>query len=160
MNKLSPPQNLLHLLDQEVEQASFLLEALNEEHTALNERQSDRIEAAVKAKQERLANFERCEQQRKRWLQQAGVAEQAGEIRDFLRKQESQPEELVALWDRLIATAGQCREQNRVNGALVEIHRRHVQRALDILRGTQETPTYGPYGETRSGDDTHSLAKA
>ncbi len=137
-----------------------MLDALRNEHAALTERIPAGIEKAVNAKQEHLAKFETCEHARKRWLKQAGVAEENSVIREFLSEQDENAQELIPLWDQLLDTAQQCRKQNQANGALVEVHRRHVQRALDLLRGTEETPTYGPGGETRDRNDTHSLAKA
>lgn len=157
---VSPSKELLHLLSQEVEQAVLLLEALRLENEALAERQSDAIETAVRAKQAQLEVFELCERNRRQWLKQAGVTEERSAIREFLSTQPEVPTELISEWDRLLELATQCHNQNKANGALVEIHRRHVQRALDLLRGTQDTPTYGPAGEARGRDDTHSLAKA
>lgn len=156
----APPQSLLQLLSQEVEQAAALLEALRAEHLALSERAAADIETAINAKQERLDRFERCEHHRKEWLRRAGVAEERSAIRKFLAAQTEHADQLVSLWDQLLTLAAECHDQNGANGALVEIHRRHVQRSLDLLRGTQDTPTYGPGGETRDRDDRHSLAKA
>jgi len=93
-------------------------------------------------------------------LKQTGVAEERDAIRKYLSGQDEEAQDLIALWDQLLDTAEQCREQNQANGSLVETHRRHVQRALDLLRGTEATPTYGPSGETRDNNDSHSLAKA
>lgn len=151
--------SLRQLLKQELAVTVALLETLDNEHEALGNREPERVKALLETKERQVAEFERIEWQRKTLLAQMDVAENNDEIRRFLASDKQHGEELVALWDRLIETAARCRERNQANGSLVEIHRRHVQRALDILRGTQPPPTYGPQGQTQ-GNDTHSLAKA
>ena len=160
MDLSSAATRLLALLDQEAEQASALLAALRDEHEALQQRVPSAIDSALESKTQRLKVFERTENERRRLLTTLQVPDNREAIGAYLAKQAEHGPALARQWSHLLAIAEQCHHQNQLNGALVEMQRRHVQRALDILRGTPENATYGPRGTTEPRSGSHTLAKA
>lgn len=153
---------LRHLLEAETAHAQHLLEAMLREHEALLGRDALAIENAVDSKAQHLEAFETAEKRRKATLDEAAVPHDRASIRRFLDAlPDQQPDELATLWDRLLHVASACRDQNRINASLVEMARRHVQRALDVLRGTPGgAHTYGPGGQANHGSASHTLVKA
>lgn len=156
----SPAARLLTLLDREIEEAGTLLAALRDEHEALQQHTTSVIDAALESKTQRLEQFERSENERRQLLASLRVPDNREAVGSYLAQQNEHADALTQRWSRLLGVADECRRQNELNGSLVEIQRRHVQRALDILRGAPETATYGPTGATERRDGSHTLAKA
>lgn len=152
--------HLLALLSREIELARQLLNALEQEHDALEQHSASAIQAALELKTERLAQFERSETERRRALSSLDIADNRGAIDAYFADQAKEMPALAQLWTELLDLAEACRRQNQSNGALVDTQRRHVQRALDILRGEPDATTYGPDGDTDRRSGSHSLAKA
>ncbi len=151
---------LLTLFDQEIEQADALLSALQDEHEALQQRTASAIDSALTRKTQRLKDFDETERARRQLLRTLQVPDDRAAIGAFLTKQTDNAPALTQRWSRLLSVAAQCRHQNQLNGALVEMQRRQVQRALDVLRGAPESTTYGPTGTAERRGGSHSLAKA
>lgn len=160
MSRTVTAARLLELLNQEEEQASALLAALRGEHEALQQRAASAIEAALDLKTERLSAFEQSEVERRQLLAALRIADDRETIGAFFAAQGDHATALTQCWSRLLDLADKCHAQNQLNGTLVETQRRHVMRALDILRGAPDTPTYGPTGTTDRHGGSHSLAKA
>ncbi len=127
--------SVLALLTQEIEALRAVLDALQVERVALDERAPDALLAASNAKAEAVARAAILEQQRK--------AHYAAD-----------PEALTAaatsLVNELKALAAECRQQNDANGLLIRGQRRRIEGSLNVLRGGHAaTDTYGRDGETR-----------
>lgn len=151
---------LLDLLNREIAQASALLDALHDENDALQQRSAAAIESALERKTQRLSAFEKTEDERRRLLQTLDIGDDNDAVGKFLSSQAGPGVPLARRWTELLGIADECRRQNQVNGALVETQRRHVQRALDILRGAPDSATYGPTGAADRSGGSHTLAKA
>ena len=160
MSAPATAERLLQILNQGVEHATALLSALRDEHDALQQRSASAIEAALEQKTQRLAVFEKQEVERRALLKALHVTDSRQAVDDFIAVQPAHASTLRQRWNQLLKLADECRNQNQLNGALVETQRRHVQRALDILSGTPESATYGPSGSTDRRSGSHTLAKA
>lgn len=49
---------------------------------------------------------------------------------------------LHGIWSDLRAVAVRCRDANATNGAIVQLRRQQIARALDVLRGAPATPSH------------------
>jgi flagella synthesis protein FlgN len=64
-------------------------------------------------------------------------------------------------WDRLLALAGEARALNEANGKLIALHLQHNRQALAVLMAAaDQTATYGPDGQPRTGVGGRSLSSA
>jgi len=64
-------------------------------------------------------------------------------------------------WNEFTKLATALKEQNEINGGIVNLSLRHNRAALNIFTGqSTETYTYGPGGQSRKGTFHQTLAKA
>ncbi|HEB56573.1 MAG TPA: flagellar protein FlgN [Gammaproteobacteria bacterium] len=109
-----------------------LLQSLETEYDALAEHHADALEEAVREKQENISRLEAASRQREKLLEPYRVADTDSDTRYY---QFDGNMELICLWDELMDIAEKCRDQNRVNGSIVELASKQSRTALDILRG-------------------------
>lgn len=160
MEKAACRRALGPLLQREFDDSVRLLEVLGNEQTALGSRNVGAIEALTRDKQTQLAQIEQTARERTAITQSAGFAPDGDGMRALLRWCDNDGS-LTRAWKQLLNQARRCRDQNLVNGALIETSRRHTRQALGILRGTTvEDAIYNPHGATAPGVDSRSLAKA
>lgn len=68
---------------------------------------------------------------------------------------------LSAIWQRVMAALGQCREMNRANGRIVDGARALNRRLLEMFTGASPAPpTYGAHGQVRHAAFTAPIARA
>ncbi len=139
-----------------------LKESLEDEQTALENRQIDALEQAVKAKQDALQEAAELQQRRSTLLRQYGFSnDESGVLQCIAKCSPSLSRELLPLWEQLHTLIEQCRDQNLVNGRILELNDRCVQQTLAILtNGTQPLELYSSHGiSSRQGRST-PLARA
>lgn len=155
-------QQMKTLLEREIESASRLLAILQKEHSVLTNNDVAGLEKLVPEKQALVAMLEKLGRQRTQLLDAGGGGGNRQVLERYLQQCDSEARHpLAKLWDQLQALAGECQHQNEVNGGILEIGRRHVQRVLSILRGqANQAELYGPDGETTSNPLSQTLVKA
>jgi flagellar biosynthesis/type III secretory pathway chaperone len=142
--------------------AMRLLAVLRHEHTLLNARDASAIEQIAQEKQQYLTQLDNSGRAHSVALRAAGFVHGAQPMQDWLRQTDKRTgSQLTPLWQRLESLLTECREQNQRNGGVIEINRRHTQRALGILLGKpEETELYNPGGATSATGYSRTLARA
>lgn len=137
-----------------------VLDLLQQENTAILARDGMAIEALVKAKLQAFERWEQVEKQRLGLLQQLGFSADNNGMRSCLKACDTSGQ-LQASWDRLLDLTAECRRQNEVNGASIEISRQQASEALAILRGQSgNATTYGAGGTTHYSSSQRDLGRA
>jgi len=69
---------------------------------------------------------------------------------------------LLAAWTNVKSISDANKKLNEVNGAVIELNRRHTQRSLDVLRGQVGTTnsTYGANGQAMTGQSSRNISIA
>lgn len=142
-------QQLQSTLQAELKSASQLLNLLNDERSALTETNADIMNDMTAKKQPLIISLEQLGRQRENILQAAGFSSGKEGLEAFI---ENQPEQysisLNSLVNLLKETAQACKDNNQINGGIVNVNRQHLQKAMNILRGRNDDPSsYGPGGE-------------
>jgi flagella synthesis protein FlgN len=159
---------LIQQLSQQLAQEESFLrqfhDVLMEEHETLSQRDREALEEVVQRKQSILDEFQQAVKQRLETLKQLGAGEDMDmdQIQGVIEDCAKDAPEMTECWDNLQQLLATCKEQNAVNGAIIEVSAHHLQVALSILHGdTDSTELYDAKGRTRHGDgSSSSLAKA
>jgi flagella synthesis protein FlgN len=96
--------------------------------------------------------LEQLGRQREQLLKAAGFPAGKSGLEAFIANHDEQEALPVQqLLEKLREVAKICRDNNQINGGIVNVNRQHLARALTILRGRDpETGAYGPGGEYTS----------
>jgi flagellar biosynthesis/type III secretory pathway chaperone len=141
-----------------VTEAARLLEILQREHSALMGRDTAAIEQITHEKQQQIARLEESSRQQTSSLHSAGYTEGSIKADSWIKQHHR---ELLPSWQKLQTLLSRCKQQNQINGGIIEANRRHTQLALGVLLGKpQETQTYGAGGCTTGIGYSRSIAKA
>lgn len=149
-------------LEDELKYANGLLELLAEERNALAKNNGKEIENIAQQKRKLAEQLELSAGRRSSHLQETHNMATA-DIRDYLDDCASTEsgQELNALWQQLSTSLNQCREQNRLNGSILESSQRSIKQAIALLQGQgQEGELYGRAGKTVSSTSGHSFTRA
>ncbi|HFC53540.1 MAG TPA: flagellar protein FlgN [Gammaproteobacteria bacterium] len=155
-------RELADLLSEEEICLKRLAESLERERVALETRESEALEQAVAEKRQILEQTARLHQRRAVLLQQYGFSNDEEGLQDCMAQcSPSLSRELAPLWRKLRARMEWCRDQNLVNGRILELNMRCIRQTLSILRdGPQPLELYGPEGTTSDQEPSTSLARA
>ena len=141
-------EDLGKVLRQETETANQLLNALRKERTALGRRDLEATEAVAREKDKLVTRLESLANRQNELLSSTGI--------DFSRKKVDEALKGLGLgslakqWLRLLDILADCRQQNLINGGIIEMSRRFSQQVLDTLRGASlDDELYGPGGEAK-----------
>jgi flagellar biosynthesis/type III secretory pathway chaperone len=150
------------LIEQEINCAKRLSEALSVERAALSKAMSDpqSLDQASRAKSALLEEMEQRVAAHEGFLASRRLAPGKQGTENYLR---GAPGDARAhgLWRQLQEIAGACQQANEINGNIILLSQARLQRALDTLRGKQDTAkTYGRGGQTRSAAHSQFIAKA
>ncbi len=152
-------QGLMTLLREELSLLQQLEALLDEEYQVLSNTDTARLTEVVTHKTHTLQALEARGQARADALRQAG----AEPNHEALRTLFADDAEALALLDTFAASARRCQQQNQTHGGIIELSQARIGRILDVLRGTEQTPTYGrsgrSYGAT-GGGNRNSLGTA
>ncbi len=142
--------------------AMRLLAVLQHEHTLLSGRDASAIEQVAQEKQQFLAQLDASGRAHSAALRAAGYVEGTQSMQHWLRQVDKHTSsQLTPLWQRLESLLTACHRQNQLNGGVIEISRRHTQRALGILLGKpEEAELYNPGGATSGHGFSRTLARA
>lgn len=142
-------QQLFTVLQAEYKTSADLLESLKLERQALIDADIDKINELSDKKQPLVLQLELLSKQREAILQSVGFnADKAG-IAAFISNQPAKQSQMLKMvLDKLRSIAQACRQQNQLNGGIVNVNRQYVQRAMSIFRGRDvNADAYGPGGE-------------
>lgn len=133
------------LLERERGATAHLLELLRQEHRALASRDMAELDRIVCKKSQQVAELEALGRDRDTILKTRGLDAGREGIESWLRQRSNSA--AIRLWEELQNLLICSRQQNQINGGMVEISRRYTQRALSLLQGQPlEQETYGPTG--------------
>jgi len=149
---MTPLQQLHSILKAEHDTASQLLAILKGERDSLTGSDSEVMNDMAAKKQPLVVNLEQLGRQREAVLQAAGFSSGKDGLEAFIENQsERDSQGLYKLLSALKVVAKACRENNQINGGIVNVNRQYLQKAMSILRGRDVNPSsYGPSGEYSS----------
>jgi flagellar biosynthesis/type III secretory pathway chaperone len=149
------------LLRREIGHAAGFVEVLEREHAALAQRDMAVLARVIEEKRERVAELQLAGRERENLLVGSGFPPSAAG--DEITREGAVPAAaavLTPLWDQLQALSRKARRLSEVNAGIIELSRRHVERALAILHGKDaEVELYDPSARTSRASRSHPLAK-
>lgn len=155
------PQQLRSLLQQQRDTTHKLLQILAEEHAALSGNDLQDLETILAAKQQFMAQLEASSQE---YLELSGRLSASPKTGITILLKQCDPQGawgLEPLWRQVEKLLSQCRQKNNVNGKIITLSHRHIQRALEILRHGElgAEPCYSPTGTRPSAAFSRTLGK-
>ena len=144
----------------EVEGAGYraLVDVLHLEQEALRAADANAILLLVATKSRQVEALRRQGGERSRALRAAGLPETAAGIKAWLG-QTDEPARARDLWTKLSALAAQAQALNGQNGRLLELQRRHFDRAANALwHAAGHLAGYGADGRPQRGSLPRPLA--
>ena len=150
---------LREVLAAELARAQRMLEVLRLERDALARRDLPAVEQAAAEKDRLIGLLEGLADQQASLLKGAGIDPAAPELDTVLER--AHLPECAATWRELRAVLAECRQQNLVNGGVVDTLRRFARDVLGLMRGSPAGPgTYGRSGEVSNSGGGGPLATA
>ena len=141
--------DLFHTLSREVAQFKQLNQLLNDELTALREKDTPRIQQLSEQKTQHLNQLQHTMTQHQQWLTEHQVEPSKDATQAFLQAlpDGKQRQVLLQLWQALCNESDACQRQNAVNGQIIHSNRRQTEHLLNLLQG-RSTSSYDASGET------------
>ena len=146
-------QLLTQLLTQEINLANQLLDLMLDEKNALEENAVDKLNEISATKAGCLDQIESISRKRIQLLLACSTKPTTIErMQHFISEQPENPQKaLNQLVAQLDTTLAKCRNQNSVNGMVISMGQRNIQRNLNIIKGSDtESMTYTDKGQTTS----------
>lgn len=134
---------IANTLQQELNAADALLSLLQQEATALSERDLPRLAEIIEAKSQQLTLLDQASAIRQQILEEQKVPKSELQWRQLLDK--CRDPRLVADWYRLEGLIKACKKENQINGKLLSRSQRTLDRLNQILRG--QAPQSGLYNQ-------------
>jgi flagellar biosynthesis/type III secretory pathway chaperone len=158
MDKITCHNQFKHLLDQELGYIRELLDILTQERDALSQ-DSVKIEAISTHKAEIITRLEQAGNLRTALLQDVGYAADKQGMDTCIQWCDNN-NVLQSRWQDLLNLTTQCRDNNHVNGMIIESSRRSIHQALSILYGQPANNVYSASGQAEEGGLSRTIAKA
>ena len=150
---------LLNLLNTDIATCSQLLEILEQEFAALNERHLEELQQLLADKQPLLESLNRHATQRSQILVRQGQQANAAGFNN-LASQSPHAQQLLASHTQLYQLMEQCQAANLRNGRLIRTSQVNVGNALNIIRGHDGPSLYDRSGTTASQGTHRSFTRA
>ena len=153
---------LSQLLTQEINLADNLLNLMQQEKNAIEVGLLEKLQTITSKKAESLDQIEVIARKRAQLLLAlSSEASTAARMNQFIAQQPSPAlETLTSLVAKLEQSLEKCRHQNSVNGMVISMSQRNVQRNLNIIKGVDhESMTYTQNGQTTSVGSKHGSLK-
>lgn len=144
-------------LQAESASAQALLACLEEEHAALRQPGPELLEAVVRRKIELLQEMTQYAIERSELLAAAGFSSEGAAIDAFIQQQAPAAEQP---WRELLATTARLEQQNRINGAMIQLSQQRTQMALDLITRPSGAKTYGKQGYAAPDPTCYTSVKA
>lgn len=145
------------LLDAGLTATAELSGLLKAERRALEQQDSEALEGAAAAKGQCLEALELLENERSALLKNANFPDDHAGM-DALQDWCDPGGMLQTRWHRYLEVAGECRQANMTNGAILRLRHQQIASALATLSG-RRPETYGPSG-MNGGGSSRALAEA
>lgn len=141
---------MMSSLQEEHALMTTLLDLLRQEQRLLLAADTEQLTTLTAHKAQLVAQLGNCATQRHAVLAASGFAQAEQGMDGWLARADPAP--AAPLWSALLALTREAKEQNRINGMLVNKQLAHTQGALNTLRPTtQGGGFYGPSGQTTAG---------
>jgi flagella synthesis protein FlgN len=138
----------LAVVADEADAVERFVRLLEREKTLLTEGRTEKLPAVVEEKERLAAQLNDLTQRRDRHLAELGFSPDREGMEAWSARHPEQ-REAIAAWRRTLSLAAQAKEQNRVNGQLIQLHMEFTGQALDILlRKEGRLDLYGPDGRS------------
>lgn len=139
--------------------ARRMLEVLRLEHEALARRDLPALEQAAVEKERLIGQLEGLAAQQDGLLRAAGIDPSTPGLEGALER--AGRSQCAAMWRELRAVLAECRQQNLVNGGVLDTLRRFAREVLAMMRGRESaSQTYGRSGEVQESGQGGPLATA
>jgi flagella synthesis protein FlgN len=132
----------------ELEAVSFFVDLLKKEQTTLSSGDTEKLPEILSQKNQIAGQLSQLAEHRNALLSAQGFNSDRVGIEAWCAKH---PKELKAAeaWSEILKLAGEARELNRVNGELIALRMQYNTKALEALRGGNESLNlYGPNGQS------------
>lgn len=154
-----PDQRLLDLFAKDIHTAQQLLELLEQEFTALSERNLDTLQALLAQKQTALQLLSQHSTERGQLLSANNVtADQQGLLK--LAANSPLQAQLIDNSQQLNELIEQCQQANLRNGRLIRSNQVSVNSMLDIIRGADAPTLYDKSGSATSSSKLPPFSQA
>ena len=151
-------QRILELLLKDIDTAQQLLSLLEQEFTALSERELNTLQELLTHKHH-LQQLEQHSAERGQLLLSSQVtADQQGLLE--LAAHSPVKAQLISSSTQLNALVEQCQQANLRNGRLIRSNQISVNSMLDIIRGTDAPKLYDKTGSAASSTKQHPFSQA
>lgn len=155
-------RELAEMLAKEQSALNTLMDTLEEEHSALKNRDLDAMRQTAQAKQTHLTQFNGLVQDRLSYL---STHDQDASESGFESLLELMPhgaqKALTTQWQQLKTQFEQALLRNEQNGQLIHNSQARNRTLLSILQGQRNQPNlYNQKGSSQSGNSQHNLGKA
>lgn len=152
---------LLELLDTDIHTCQKLLQILEQEFSALNERKLEQLQLLLDQKQPLLVQLNQNASKRSNILRQQGFEPDSQGFAQ-LASQSAISTQLTHSHQSLGELLEQCQSANMRNGRLIRANQTSVNSALNIIRGGHNEPSlYDKLGSTSNkGSKMHTFTKA
>lgn len=139
-----------------------MLELFGDERNALARREFDALTKYTEEKATLVTQIEARDRECRTLLGSAGFDTNNEGVEQYLHQHDAeQAAPLPDLWRQLSTLLTECRDQNRINGGIVELSRQHIELSLTLVRGhTPDGRSYDPKGKTHYHLPPQSLARA
>ncbi len=155
-----PDAKLLELLETDISTSEQLMELLEQEFAALNERKLEQLQQLLDKKQPLLAQLNNNAGQRSTLLRQQGFSADAQGFAQLASQSAAGPQ-LKQLHDSLNKLIERCQNANMRNGRLIRTNQLSVNSALNIIRGGNNEPSlYDKSGSTANKNSLRTFTKA
>lgn len=136
-----------------------LLNLLNEERTALHDRNMDELERILMEKGSHLEALENSANERSKMAQSYSSGNDQQSWRDLIKQLDD--EQLNDNWLKLKELLRLCKLENEVNGKLLSRNHQIYSRLLDIVRGQTKAPSlYNAHGSSSSSGSSNIVGEA
>lgn len=143
-----------------------LFDHLQDEHQCLSEKALDKLTTAVEAKKSVLDEFDIAVSSRMDTLSELGLDlehEPEPETLKLIQQSAEEVPEIMQYWKALEELLEQCKDQNTINGAIIEVSSHNLQTVYSLLTtpSSDEADLYTAKGMAHKGGGSgKSLAKA
>ncbi|MCW8931224.1 MAG: flagellar protein FlgN [Gammaproteobacteria bacterium] len=142
-------KKLAEILEQEEQCLEQVIQLLKTENTAIVERDIQVIDHLLDKKLMLLSKLEQLDKQRQHIFEQlSGISYSNNNFSHFMKQHPSQ--EIQQIWQQVKAKLPECKQQNEINGRMINIRKDNTDQVLQILSGRpQNNPqTYSNLGQT------------
>ena len=146
------------VVDQAIVIVNELLELLESELSALKSRDAQALTGLSELKQAKIQSLEQIDTRRRTLLKSNGYGTDSQGMEQCI--DELGYDALSRAWKQLDKLLSQLQKRNRINGSVVNLTQRFVERSLNILQGREtEDRLYDPSGQKTSERQARSIAK-